>query len=71
MRRYKMIDVSARKLIAARYAENARVADIADEVGVTTAAVYRAFCDKCAAENCPNNDQRNNPGWWLKMEEEG
>ncbi len=41
MRRYKMIDFSARKLIAARYAENARVADIADEVGVTTAAVYR------------------------------
>lgn len=36
-------------------------------------AFHRAFCDGCAAENCdaencPNNDQRNNPGWWLRME---
>lgn len=32
---------------------------------------HEQFCDGCAAENCdkcPNEAQRNNPGWWLTLE---
>ena len=37
---------------------------------------HREFCDKCPsencdAENCPHNEERNDPLWWLKLEVEG
>lgn len=51
MRKYRYIDFSDRKQIAARYTNGDRVADIADDLGVSTAAVYRelkrgAFLDE-------------------------
>ena len=35
---------------------------------------HRTFCDSCTvencnAENCPHQDKRNNPTWWLGREE--
>lgn len=33
-------------------------------------AFHREFCDKCEAENCdncPHEEERNNPGWWLGL----
>ena len=41
MRQYKYISFQDRKRIAARYSSGDRVADIADGLGVSTAAVYR------------------------------
>lgn len=37
---------------------------------------HRMFCDSCKrrdcdAERCPNQDKRNNPLWWLGLEEKG
>ena len=32
---------------------------------------HARFCAGCAAENCdtcPNEEFRNNPGWWLTLE---
>lgn len=34
---------------------------------------HEQFCAGCAAkncDNCPNEAQRNNPGWWLTLEAE-
>lgn len=41
MRQYRYIDFQDRKQISARYLNNERVADIAERLGVSTAAVYR------------------------------
>ena len=41
MRRYKYITFSDRKQIAELYRSNARPADIAERLGVTTATIYR------------------------------
>lgn len=41
MRRYRYLNFQDRKQIAARYSSGDRVADIADGLGVTAAAVYR------------------------------
>ena len=41
VRHYKYITFSDRREIAALYQANARPADIADKIGVSTAAIYR------------------------------
>lgn len=41
VRKYKYISFSDRKQIAALYQTNARPADIAEKIGVTTATIYR------------------------------
>ena len=41
VRKYKYISFSDRKQIAALYQTNARPADIAEMIGVTTATIYR------------------------------
>ena len=41
MRRYKYITFADRKQIAELYRSNARPADIAEQLGVTTATIYR------------------------------
>ena len=41
MRRYKYITFADRKQIAELYRSNARPADIAERLGVTTATIYR------------------------------
>lgn len=41
MQKYKYIDFSDRKQISTRYMNGDRVADIAADLGVSTAAVYR------------------------------
>lgn len=29
---------------------------------------HRTFCDRCDAENCNHQAERDNPLWWLKRE---
>lgn len=37
-------------------------------------AFHKTFCKNCPSENCdencPHEDKRNNPEWWLSLEAE-
>ena len=54
MQKYKYIDFSDRKQIAARYMSGDRVADIAADLGVSTAAVYRELKRGATFDDCGN-----------------
>lgn len=61
MRQYKYISFQDRKQIAARYQNGDRVADIADGLGVSAAAVYRELKRGDTGELDRNQRRAYNP----------
>ena len=64
------------KITATPEALGAFLASLSIADGPWDEAFHRMFCgecqsENCDAENCPHQNERNNPLWWLVQTEEG
>lgn len=64
------------KITASPETLGAFLASLSIKTGPWDESFYKEFCDSCEqencdAENCPHQDVRNNPLWWLTQAAEG